>query len=89
MKKTIYVTLVILSVGALSSFTTVKKDLSKSKHDTVASRTSLGTADSRTSLGTADSRTSLGTADSRISLGTADVRNAKVAHDKTQLGTAD
>ncbi|WP_426668125.1 hypothetical protein ACPPVU_18650 [Mucilaginibacter sp. McL0603] len=80
MKKLIYVTLVVLSAGALSSFTTIKKDSAKSKHDTVASRTSLATADSRTSLATADSRTSLATADAR---------SAKVAHDKTQLGTAD
>ena len=62
MKKLIYVTLVVLSAGALSSFTTVKKDSAKTKHDTVDSRTQLGTADAR---------------------------SAKVAHDKTQLGTAD
>ena len=79
MKKLIYVTLVVLSAGALSSFT-VKKDTAKAKHDTVADRTPLGTADDRTPLGTADDRTPLGTADAR---------KAKVAHDRTQLGTAD
>ena len=79
MKKLIYVTLVVLSAGALSSFT-VKKDSAKAKHDTVAERTQLGTADERTQLGTADERTQLGTADAKKS---------KVAHDKTQVGTAD
>ncbi|WP_426668126.1 hypothetical protein ACPPVU_18655 [Mucilaginibacter sp. McL0603] len=82
MKKVIFGALLIASIGTLSAFT--------SKTDTaVASRTSLATADSRTSLATADSRTSLATADSRTSLATADARSAKVAHDKTQLGTAD
>ena len=79
MKKLIYVTLVVLSAGALSSFT-VKKDSAKAKHDTVAERTQVGTADERTQVGTADERTQVGTADAKKS---------KVAHDRTQLGTAD
>ncbi len=79
MKKLIYVTLVVLSAGALSSFT-VKKDSAKAKHDTVAERTQVGTADERTPLGTADDRTPLGTADAR---------KAKVAQRQNTLGTAD
>jgi hypothetical protein len=78
MKKLIYVALVVLSAGALSSFT-VKKGTNDSKHDTVATKTQLGTADTKTQLGTADTKTQLGTADAK----------SKVAHDKTQLGTAD
>ncbi len=79
MKKVILGALLVASIGTLSSFT-AKKDSAKTKHDTVADRTPLGTADDRTPLGTADDRTPLGTADAR---------KAKVAHDRTQLGTAD
>jgi hypothetical protein len=80
MKKLIYVSFLVLSAGALSSFT-MKNDTAAAKHDTVADRTSLGTADDRTSLGTADDRTSLGTADAR--------RAKNHASDRTSLGTAD
>jgi hypothetical protein len=80
MKKLIYVALVIVSAGALSSFT-VKHGTAVAKHDTVADRTALGTADSRTALGTADSRTALGTADAK--------KAANRASDRTALGTAD
>jgi hypothetical protein len=79
MKKLIYVTLVVLGVGTLSSFT-LKKDSAATKHDTVAGKTQLGTADEKGMLGTADEKGMLGTADAK---------KAKVAHDQTQLGTAD
>jgi hypothetical protein len=84
MKKLIYVSALVLSTVALSSFTT------KSDTVVVADRVSLGTADDRVSLGTADDRVSLGTADDRVSLGTADARKeTQQANDRVSLGTAD
>ncbi len=79
MKKLIYVTLLVASTAALSSFT-MKND-SVAKHDTVSDKTILGTADDKTILGTADDKTILGTADAR--------KASNHANDKTILGTAD
>jgi hypothetical protein len=80
MKKLIYVALVIVSAGALSSFT-MKHGTAVAKHDTVSGKTALGTADGKTALGTADGKTALGTADAR--------RAANRASDRTALATAD
>jgi len=80
MKKLIYVSLLILSTGALPAFT-MKNDTAVAKHDTVADRVQLGTADDRVQLGTADDRVQLGTADAK--------KEAQHANDRVQLGTAD
>jgi hypothetical protein len=79
MKKAIFGALLVATIGTLSSFTT-KTDSATAKRNTVAEKTVLGTADEKTVLGTADEKTALGTADAK---------KAKVAHEKTQLGTAD
>jgi hypothetical protein len=81
MKKVIYVALVILSAGALSSFT-LKSDTVAVKYDTVADKKDLGTADDKKDLGTADDKKDLGTADARTS-------KHNITNDKKDLGTAD
>jgi hypothetical protein len=81
MKKLIYVSLVVLSAGALSSFT-LKSDTVAVKYDTVADKKDLGTADDKKDLGTADDKKDLGTADAKT------VKHS-TTNDKKDLGTAD
>ena len=77
MKKVILGSLLVATIGTMSSF---KTDTIAVKHDTVADKKDLGTADDKKDLGTADDKKDLGTADAR---------KHSTTNDKKDLGTAD
>ena len=73
MKKLIYVSMLVVSAGALSSFTT-KHDTVATKQGVTTDRVGIGHADDRVGIGHADDRVGIGHADDRVGIGHADDR---------------
>ena len=73
MKKVITGAMLVMSVVALSSFTT-KHDTAATKQGVTKDRVGIGHADDRVGIGHADDRVGIGHADDRVGIGHADDR---------------